>query len=260
MKYLLLIPVLLLTMYSSKGQQNLFFNDYADSAKSRFELKGQGSFNADVLKTFYASGKINGQFNFYNEKDDLFSSFLIGINKNASNTDSINISDLIFPELGSAALVANYQYFSVLKDFTNHKRDRYLTGGPFFDFNLKSVRSKDDSTDKKILFDILNYTTGYTVRYIIKDKKYPISVGAQVYFTFHNLPNEDTPAFQIFLKSTDNTKNYKSAGMKFNFNIKDYKFYIDTRHIFNDKNIKNSHFNGFQYNIGTAINTTMFNL
>lgn len=230
-----------------------------------FGVFGAGNLNKEQLEKFNASGKFSCFIKpIIREKSEL--SFYLSFNKNATNTDSLLASTLIFPEVGNNSFLGTAEYAYCFSQDTagNIIKEHYVV--PFFEFSNKSIRASQDTGNAKLAsyhFSTLNYTIG--CKYLFRYNKTVDSTNHNVYFSmagylsYLNIPNQDTADYRVLLKSNTISDNLWALGIKVGVQFNNFSIFADFRHVLgSDKKIPVRELRGFNSNIGVVFNADIF--
>jgi hypothetical protein len=255
------------------AQQNLSFTALTpilskDKSKSvpthHFSFFGVGNLSDETLEKINGGGKLGLAFNTNGAtKAILPSTYFLSFNKNASNTDSILASTLVFPETGNHSFLATT--FWKLSDDT--KDDLRTNTQLFFEFTTKKIAVRDTlkfGEDEKA-FQTLHYTAGLRYTYGISKKRdekdYNASIGFNLFISNTNIPDEDNEALEGIINGKAKKNSFWSAGVKIGVEVNGFQIFADLRHVFsNEKKLPIKDLKGFHSNIGVAFNTEIFRL
>lgn len=231
-----------------------------------FGVFGVGNLNKEQLEKFNASGK----FSCYIRpmiRDNSNLTFYLSFNKNATNSDSLLASTLIFPEVGNNSFLGTVEY-SFLAKGNNPKPNQEHFLVPFFEFSNKNIRASLDTANAKseaYHFSTLNYTVGlkYLFHYgrTVEKEDNNVYFSLAGYASYLNIPNQDTADYRILLKSKTISDNLWSIGLKAGVQYNNFSIFADFRHVLGtDKRIPVRELRGFNSNIGVVFNAEIFGL
>jgi hypothetical protein len=247
-----------------KGQQK---NDH-------FFFYGIGNLSDETLNKLNGGAKLALAFHTLEKHNVLLpSSYFLSFNKNATNTDSLLVSTLVFPEVGSHSFLAT-AYWDLTRqlrnDTTRKQRSSDLSHSLefFFEFATKRIDLTIDSTNSKsskVGFNTLHYTGGFRFSYglsrVEADKKYNAALGGAVFISNTNIPDEDNAALETITNGKVEKNSFWSVGVKLGIEVNGFQLFADLRHVFgDDKKLPIKDLKGFNSNIGVAFNTEIFHL
>jgi hypothetical protein len=225
------------------------------AVRKRFGVFGAGNLNKEQLEKFNASGK--------------FSCYIKSFNKNATNNDSLLASTLIFPEVGNNSFLGTVEYACRINKIDAD--DGFIENSivPFFEFSNKNIKaSRDTGTSKQKVsyyFSTLNYTAG--VKYVFHYNKskdadsHDVYFSIAGYFSYLNIPNQDTADYRILLKSKTISDNLSAVGLKVGVQYNNFSIFADFRHVLGSEvRIPVRELRGFNSNIGVVFNADIFGL
>ena len=242
--------------------------------KKSFGVYGVGNLNNEQLEKFNASGKFSCFARpLIKENSDL--TFYLSFNKNATNSDSLLASTLIFPEVGNNSFIGTVEYSFLInsnkKDLIKNnkedpKREHFLV--PFLEFSNKSIKASQDTGNAKSTsfhFSTLNYTAGckylFHYRKSVEKKENDVYFSIATYLSYLNIPDQDTVDYRILLRSKTISGNLWSAGVKVAVQYNNFSIFADFRHVIgSETRIPVRELRGFSSNIGVVFNAEIFSL
>ena len=229
------------------------------SSMETFGLYGIGNTNTETFQNINASGKLSGYVrplkmtikNVPNYVDISFS-----FNVNASNTDSLAVKTIVFPDVGdnsfSTTLVWNWVF--------GQDRDFYFVA-PFYEFANKSIKGRNENENRS--FYTLNSSVGISFQYLFVDaNEDKISLSVSPYIAWVNVPEPGKKDYRYLLTGDENSTlmdNIKSAGVKVTFQYNYFQIFADFRDVHGNKSeLPVKGFGGFHPNIGVVFNAEIF--
>lgn len=183
--------------------------------------------------------------------------------KNASNTDTLLGTTLLFPETGS-----NTFYGRVIWSWEFIKRERNKYNGylnhhllqPYFETYSKTIKQSKDSLSQ---FNTFSYNLGVNYSFIYKEsdrKTIGFSIGP--YISWTRIPeNSEENYYKSYAANIDSTHTpttkYNSWGVIAQLQVNDFSFYADFRDPTNHSTISKS-LRGLQILIGVRFNANIF--
>jgi hypothetical protein len=240
----------------------------ADSLRSapvyHFSFYGIGNLSNETLQKINGGGKLALSFNTNGATNRFFpSTYYLSFNKNASNSDSVLVSTLVFPETGNHTFLASA--FWTLCDA--EKNNLRTNAQFFFEFATKKIGVKDTAKfgQEEKAFQTLHYTAGLRYTYGITkrrdEKDYNAALGFSLFASNTNIPDEDNPALESIINGKAEKNSFWSAGIKIGIEINGFQIFADLRHVFGDEQkLPIKDLKGFNSNIGVAFNTEIFRL
>lgn len=229
-----------------------------------FTLFGIGNLSDETLKALNAGGKLAIRFVPHPDPDTKkhHTHYFVSFNKNASNTDSLFSTTLVFPEVGnhSALFTVNWKKYVA----TNTNLKKY--NAPFVEFVFKKIKREADSghlKNEEVAFNSLHYTAGYSWGFekerTIENKMYNVGCNLALFLSFVNIPNEDHQYFEQITGINAFKNSFFAAGVKTTFEINGFQIFADLRHVFRSADkLPLKDLKGFNSNIGVAFNTDIF--
>jgi hypothetical protein len=244
------------------------------SEKDHFFFYGIGNVSDETLNKLNGGAKLALSFNTMEPHNVLLpSSYFLSFNKNATNTDSLLVSTLVFPEVGSHSFLAT-AYWDLMRQRKNVNARKEQSSELshslefFFEFATKKIDLTLDSTNaksSKVGFNTLHYTGGFRFAYGLakeeSDKKYDAALGGSIFISNTNIPDEDNAALETIINGKVEKNSFWSVGVKLGIEINGFQIFADLRHVFgDDKKLPIKELKGFNSNIGVAFNTEIFHL
>jgi hypothetical protein len=230
-----------------------------------FGIFGVGNVNKEQLEKFNASGKFSCFVKPMIRKNSELT-FYLSFNKNATNTDSLLASTLIFPEVGNNSFLGTTEFAWRMKQEAADKyvKEHYIV--PFLEFSNKNVRASQDTGSGKSMsyhFSTLNYTVGckYLFRFsrTVDSTDHNVDFSLTGYLSYLNIPNQDTADYRILLKDKTISDNLWALGIKVGVQYNNFSIFADFRHVLgSDKRIPVRELRGFNSNIGVVFNADIF--
>lgn len=241
-----------------------------DVVKTKWEipktlkLYGIGSLNSETLNKINSSGKIAVSIvPHYNETKRRFFEVYLSFNKNATNSDSILASTVLFPEVGNHSFLATVRRVYAVKGQNNRLEDEGHYLAPFFEFSQKNIKVDTSSAQGKNTsgyFSTLTYTFGYSYIFNRKIEKTEIGFSISPYISALNIPDEDNDDFRKIFNNTKLPSTLYSFGIKTVFQIKGFQIFADMRHLWGSDVKVPRDLRGFNSNIGVTFNADIFEL
>jgi len=244
------------------------------SESDHFFFYGIGNVSDETLNKLNGGAKLALSFNTLEPHNVLLpSSYFLSFNKNATNTDSLLVSTLVFPEVGSHSFLAT-AYWDLTRQQRNasprSQQSSQLSHSLefFFEFATKRIDLTVDSTNaksSKVGFNTLHYTGGFRFAYGLTkeedNKKYNAALGGSIFISNTNIPDEDNAALETIINGKAEKNSFWSVGVKLGIEINGFQIFADLRHVFgDDKKLPIKDLKGFNSNIGVAFNTEIFHL
>ena len=235
--------------------------------RNTFGVFGVGNVNKEQLEKFNASGKFSCYIKpLMRNKSEL--TFFLSFNKNATNTDSLIASTLIFPEVGNNSFLGTMEYAYSFKQIAGLNSYKEHCIVPFFEFSNKSIKASKDTGNAKLAsfhFSTVNYTAG--CKYLFRFNKTVDSVEHNIDFTltgylsYLNIPNQDTSDYRILLKNNTINDKIWALGVKIGIQYNNFSIFADLRQVLgSDKRIPVRELRGFNSNIGVVFNAEILKL
>lgn len=227
----------------------------------RFGIYGYGNIN-DAQNALNASGKFNCYFIplvSNNTRHTIITN--LSYNINASNSDTLLESKLIFPELGNSSFIGTIDYLINIDDLKiNNSNKNYLS--LFGEIAYKNIKLTKENEDLE--FDVLNYTVGF--RYIYKykfnnpltEKDEIAALSLSPYLNFTNIPNEDNMVYANAIGNTDAPSMLAGLGTKVMAGFNNFGVFTDFRYMFIHQNFNNRSMQGFIANLGFVVSAEIF--
>jgi hypothetical protein len=222
-------------------------------------LYGIGNLNTETLNKVNSSGKIAVSIiPFFNEKNNKYWEIFLSFNKNASNSDSILASTILFPEVG------NHSFLATLRRVYPIKKQEYHFFSPFVEFSQKNIKFDTASIPGKNTsgyFSTLTYTFGYSYIFSKQVDEAQFGFSLTPYVSGMNVPDEDNADYRAIFQSPDLPSCIWSFGFKTVFQIKGFQIFADMRHVLgSESRIPVRELRGFNSNIGVTFNADIFEL
>lgn len=228
------------------------------------KLYGIGNLNSETLNKINSSGKIAVSIvPHYNEKIRRYFELYLSFNKNASNSDSILASTVLFPEVGNHSFLATIKRVYAVKGQNNRliNEGHYLA--PFFEFSQKNIKVDTSTRQGKNTsgyFSTLTYTVGYSYIFTRDIEKTTIAFSVSPYLSALNIPDEDNDDFRKIFNNPKLPSTLLSFGIKTVFQIKGFQIFADMRHLWGSDTKVPRDLRGFNSNIGVTFNADIFEL
>jgi hypothetical protein len=222
-------------------------------------LYGIGNLNTETLNKLNSSGKIAVSIiPKFNKDNNRYWEVYLSFNKNATNSDSILASTILFPEVGNHSFLATVRRVYPIKKSPNH----FLS--PFFEFSQKNIKVDTSSAQGKNTsgyFSTLTYTFGYSYIFSASVNNTQFGFSFIPYLSGMNIPDEDNADYRKIFNSPDLPSNIWSFGFKTVFQIKGFQIFADMRHVLgSETRIPVRELRGFNSNIGVTFNADIFEL
>ena len=223
------------------------------------KLYGIGNLNSETLNKINSSGKIAVSIiPYYNDSKKRYWEVYFSFNKNATNSDSILASTVLFPEVGNHSFLATVRRVYAIK---GNDDGHYLA--PFFEFSQKNIKVDTSSAQGKTtsgFFSTLTYTFGYSYIFNKTIEKTPIGLSLTPYLSVMNVPDEDNDDYRKIFNSPKLPSALLSFGFKTVFQIKGFQIFADMRHLLGSDTKVPRDLRGFNSNIGVTFNADIFEL
>ncbi len=224
-------------------------------ADKTIKLYGIGNLNTETLNKVNSSGKIAVSIVPFRNNNRFWEVYL-SFNKNATNSDSILASTILFPEVGNHSFLVTARRVYPIKG-----NEHYLA--PFFEFSQKNIKVDTTTEQGKSTsgyFSTLTYTFGYSYIFNKTIDKTEIGFSVVPYISVMNVPNEDNEDYRKIFNSPKLPSVLTSFGIKTIFQVKGFQIFADMRHLWgSDKKIPRD-LRGFNSNIGVTFNADIFDL
>lgn len=220
-----------------------------------FGLNGIGNTNTETFDNINASGKLSGYIRPY-KGENAYLQIDFGFNVNATNTDSLTVNTVLFPDVGNSSFSA-----TVLYDWIIYSEGKdYYSVMPFFEFANKTILGRDDDSERR--FYTLNTSFGVNLQYLYFDGSDQVSFGISPYFAMVNVPQPGVEDYR-YLFTGDETSalstNIQSWGAKVTFQYNNFQIFSDFRTVIgNDDEFPIVGFKGFHPNLGVVVNAEIF--
>ena len=228
------------------------------------KLYGIGSLNSETLNKINSSGKIAVSIvPHYNEKYHSFFEVYLSFNKNATNSDSILASTVLFPEVGNHSFLATIRRVHGIKGKNNSLFNEGHYYAPFLEFSQKNIKVDTSSKQGKSTsgyFSTLSYTVGISYIFNRTIEKTPIGFSLSPYLSALNIPDEDNDDFRKIFGNPKLPSTIISFGIKTVFQIKGFQIFADMRHVWGSESKVPRDLRGFNSNIGVTFNADIFEL
>lgn len=222
------------------------------------KLYGIGNLNSETLNKINSSGKIAVSIvPHYNEIKRRFFEVYLSFNKNASNSDSILASTVLFPEVGNHSFLATIKRVYALKGKGGRLEDEGHYLAPFIEFSQKNIKVDTNTTQGKNTsgyFSVLMYTFGYSYIFNRTIENTEIGFSLSPYFSVMNIPDEDNDDFRKIFNNQRLPSSLLSFGIKTVFQIKGFQIFADMRHTWGKETRVPRDLRGFNSNIGVTFN------
>lgn len=220
---------------------------------------GIGNLNSTSASNLNGSGAISAtirpaEFRFFLVQTDLT------FNINATNSDSLLSTELIFPESGSSNFYGRLTLSGMLPfcQIWNNYHDHDIVS-IYYEFASKAIK---DKTDSSLNFSVYSHTLGLTLAYLYADKTTKVGVSASGYFSFIQIPVNSvanyTKLYNKFIDSTVVAPTYMNcSGLKITLQVNQFSIFADFRNVYS-KNVTTESLRGPHLNFGIAFNATIF--
>lgn len=220
-------------------------------------IYGIGNTNTETFNNINSSGKLSGYMRGLKTKSGYFQ-LDFAFNVNASNTDSLLASTLLFPDIGKNSFSATATYNWVIKDKTS-TAGSYLVS-PFFEFSDKNIKgTKADSTRS---FFTLNSTLGVSLQYLFVSGTDKASFSVSPYLNWVHVPDPGASDYRYLFTGDENNilkGTIHSYGVKAAFQYNNFQIFADFRNVTGNKDdYPVPGLLGFHQNIGIIFNADIF--
>lgn len=220
-----------------------------------FGLSGIGNTNTETFDNINASGKLSGYIRPYKSEQG-FWEVDFAFNVNASNTDSLSVNTVLFPDVGNNSFTATVMYNWVA---AGEGKDYYIIT-PFFEFANKTITGRNDDSERK--FYTLNTSFGVNLQYLYIDGNDQVSFGLSPYFATVNIPEPGGDDYRYLLTGNEDSllsTNIQSWGAKVTFQYNNFQIFADFRTVMgDDEDFPVEGFKGFHPNLGVVVNAEIF--
>ncbi len=228
------------------------------------KLYGIGNLNSETLNKINSSGKIAVSIvPHYNIDKQRFFEVYLSFNKNASNSDSILASTILFPEVGNHSFLATVRRVYAIKGKNNRLINEGHYFAPFLEFSQKNIKVDTSSKQGKNtsgFFSTLTYTFGYSYIFTREIEKTSVAFSVSPYISALNIPDEDNDDYRKIFSSPKLPSTLLSLGIKTVFQIKGFQIFADMRHLWGSETKVPRDLRGFNSNIGVTFNADIFEL
>ena len=229
-------------------------------------LFGVGNLSNESFEKINGGGKAALAFKTYTEKKILPSTYFLSFNKNATNSDTLLATTLVFPEVGAHTFLASA--FWDLKSKGGTENDLISISEFFFEFATKEIKINGDSGTAKnptYRFNTLHYTAGFRLGYgfnkTLNGNEYNGAISVIPFVSCTNIPNEDQASLEAVVGAPVKRDLFFSAGLKIGVQINGVQIFADLRQTFSKKHsFPVQDLQGFNSNIGVAFNAQVFGL
>lgn len=223
-----------------------------------FGLYGIGNTNTESFKNINAAGKLAGYIRPFKGtiwKTPAFVDVNFAFNMNASNTDSLAVNMIVFPDLGKNSFSG-----SAVLNLVFGKMPNFYLISPFIEFANKSISGEKEDVERT--FYTINSTFGVSLQYLAIVDKDKVSFGISPYIAKANIPDPGREDYRYLLTGDENSP-LKSAitslGTKITFQYNYFQIFADFRSVKGDKNdFPIEGMTGFHSNIGIIFNAEIF--
>jgi hypothetical protein len=282
MKKIVLLFLLLLPAFCF-CQQNLPFylgeKKLKSGEKEKIEerkhifLFGIGNVSNESFEKLNGGGKAALAFKTYSEKRIFPASYFLSFNKNATNSDTLLATTLVFPEVGAHSFLATA--FWDLKRKKKREQEQNNTTNDllsitefFLEFATKEIKVNGDSGTAKnpaYRFNTLHFTAGFRVGYgfnkTLNGTEYNGAISIMPFVSLTNIPNEDNASLAAIIGAPVKKDMFFSAGAKVGVQINGFQIFADLRYAASKKDrLPINDLKGFNSNIGVAFNAEVFGL
>ncbi|RZJ70402.1 hypothetical protein [Flavobacterium sp.] len=233
-------------------------NDFDAAGLATFGLYGVGNTNTETFTEINASGKLSGYIRPFKRTVSgipMFVDVNFGFNVNASNTDSLAISTVLFPDVGKNSFSASVVYNLALGRSSNY----YLIS-PFFEFATKTINGRNEDSERS--FYSINSSLGVNFQYLLVQNSEKVSFSLSPYLSWVEIPEPGRSDYR-FLLTADETSplvtKIRSWGVKAAFQYNNFQIFADLRTVNgNQAELPVDGFRGFHPNIGVVFNAEIF--
>jgi hypothetical protein len=228
------------------------------------KLYGIGNLNSETLNKINSSGKIAVSIvPHYNVEKQRFFEVYLSFNKNATNSNSILASTVLFPEVGNHSFLATIRRVYAIKGKNNRLINEGHYFAPFLEFSQKNIKVDTSSKQGKStsgFFSTLTYTFGYSYIFNRVIEKTSVAFSVSPYISALNIPDEDNDDYRKIFDNPKLPSTLLSFGIKTVFQIKEFQIFADMRHLWGSDTKVPRDLRGFNSNIGVTFNADIFEL
>ncbi|NUY79283.1 hypothetical protein HUK80_00130 [Flavobacterium sp. MAH-1] len=223
-----------------------------------FGLYGIGNTNTETFNEINASGKLSGYIRPFKGTIKGIPAFVdinFGFNVNASNTDSLAVSTILFPDVGKNSFSA-----STTLNFVFGNKPNYYLVGPFYEFANKTIKGRNEDSTRN--FYTLNNSFGLNLQYLFVEGNDKVSFAISPYLAFLDVPNPGKEDYKYLLTGDEDSPlatSVNSWGAKVTFQYNYFQIFADFRTVKgSEEELPVSGFKGFHPNIGIVFNAEIF--
>lgn len=229
---------------------------YSFLSQPAYQITGIGNLNEASLQNVNASGAISGTIRpFIRDKWMVQADFTFNIN--ASNSDSLLGTTLVFPETGSDNFYGRLAVNHMLNFDTSLHNFDWIS--MYYEFSNKFIKETADST---INFSIHSHTLGVSFTYLYADDNNKIALSAGPYLSWIRIPGNAAAGYQkLYKQDIDSLAApplYMNCwGIKIVFQINDFSIFADFRNVYS-KNVTTASLRGEHLSLGLGFNARIF--
>jgi hypothetical protein len=229
---------------------------YSFLSQPSYQITGIGNLNEASLQNVNASGAISGTVRPFIRKDWMVQADFT-FNINASNSDSLLATTLVFPETGSDNFYGRLAVNRMLHFDTSVHNFDWLS--MYYEFSNKFIKETADST---VNFSIHSHTLGVSFTYLYADDNNKIALSAGPYLSWIRIPGNAAAGYQnIYKKDIDSLATpplYMNCwGIKIVLQINDFSIFADFRNVYS-KNVTTASLRGEHLSLGLGFNARIF--
>jgi hypothetical protein len=225
-----------------------------------FGLYGIGNTNTETFSNINSSGKLSGYIRPFKGTIKGIPTFIdvnFGFDANASNTDSLLASTVLFPDVGKNSFSG-----SIVLNFALGKEPNFYLISPFLEFAQKTISgTKADSTKS---FYTINSTYGINFQFLYVDAVSgdKVSFTLSPYLASVNIPDPGTGDYKYLFTGSEVSPletTINSWGIKATFQYNYFQIFSDFRTVKGDATqLPVPGLRGFHPNIGIIFNAEIF--
>jgi hypothetical protein len=230
---------------------------YSFQTLAPYQITGIGNLNEASLQNVNASGAISGTIRPFIRKDWMVQADFT-FNINASNSDSLLATTLLFPETGSnnfyGRLAVNHMFMHL--DTATHNFDWVTL---YYEFSNKFIRETADST---INFSAHSHTVGVSFTYLYADSQNKLGLTVGPYLSWIGIPSNAQDSYQkVFHQDIDSVAvpplHMNCWGIKVVLYINDFSIFADFRNVYS-KDVTTASLKGEHLSLGLGFNARIF--
>lgn len=233
----------------SEGGESFSFKNL-----STVGIYGIGNINSETFNSINGSGKLSG-FIRPLKKDSSFITVYFSFNKNASNSDSLLASTLLFPDIGNNSFLSTAEYTWCLNSNKDGDKGLHLLN-IFYEFSTKNIKGRNNNDS--LHFTTINHVFGVKYAFLQKIDGDDVSFSLSPFFAIANIADQDNDDFRKLFNKTNLPSHISSLGVKIAFQYNNLQAYADLRHVFGSENTLPRNLRGFNANIGFVFNAEIF--